>query len=510
MLRKLGIILVLVCCVSATAAEVSLPAFFSDNMVLQRGVKVPVWGKADVGEEVTVTFGKQSVKAKAGDDGKWKADLDPLEPGGPFELTVAGKNAITVKNVLVGDVWICSGQSNMEWAVKSAANPADESAKADFPHIRHFKAARVTALEPRDNVAGKWEVCSPQTVGGFTAVGYFFGRELHQDLKVPIGLLNSSWSGTPADAWTSKEGLESLPELKPILDRAAGMSAAYPKQKDAYEQAFEKWKAEAEKAKTEGKPEPKKPNQPAEPDKNPHRASVLYNGMIKPLVPYAFKGVIWYQGESNAGRAFQYRTLFAAMIQDWRKQWGQEFPFLFVQLANFKARKAEPAESDWAELREAQALALKLPKTGMAVIIDIGDEKDIHPKNKQDVGKRLALAAQHFAYGKDLVYSGPQYDSMAAEGSAIRLKFKHVGGGLEAKGGDLKGFSISSEDKKFFWASAKVDGETIVVSSDKVEKPVAVRYAWADNPECNLYNKEGLPASPFRTDDWDGITKNNK
>ncbi|MBI3830588.1 MAG: sialate O-acetylesterase [Planctomycetes bacterium] len=481
-------------------------------MVLQRGVKIPVWGKAEAGDEVTVTFSKQSVKATADKDGKWKAELEPLEAGGPFELTVAGKNTLTLKNVLVGDVWICSGQSNMEFAMSGAINAADEAAKADFPQIRHIKVPRVTALEPKDNIpTAKWDVCTPQTVPNFTAVGYFFARELHQELKVPIGLIHTSWGGTPAEAWTSREALEAEADLKIYNERADKMAEDFPKQKENYEKVLEKWKAAAEKAKADGKPEPKKPTAPAEPDKNPHRASVLYNGMLKPLVPGAFKGVIWYQGESNAGRSYQYRKLFPTMIQDWRKQWGAgDFPFLFVQLANFMARKPEPAESGWAELREAQTMTLSLPKTGMAVIIDIGDEKDIHPKNKQDVGKRLALAAQAIAYGKDLEFSGPLYDSMAVENNAIRLKFKHLGGGLEAKGGDLKGFQIAGEDKKWAWAQAKIDGETIVVSNEKVEKPAAVRYAWADNPECNLYNKAGLPASPFRTDDWDGVTKNAK
>lgn len=490
-------------------AEVSLNGVFGENMVLQRGVKVPVWGKADAGEEVTVTFGKQSVKATADKDGKWKAELEPLEAGGPFELTVAGKNTLTLKNVLVGDVWICSGQSNMEWVVKNSANAADEIAKADLPQIRHIKVPRAIALEPKDNIpAAKWEVCTPQTVGTFTAVGFFFARELHQELKVPIGLINSSWGGTPAEAWTSREALEAEADLKIYNERADKMADDYPKQKANYEKVIEKWKADVEKAKAEGKPEPKKPNPPSEPDKNAHRASVLYNGMLKPLVPAAFKGAIWYQGESNAGRAYQYRKLFPTMIGDWRKQWGAgDFPFLFVQLANFMARKPGPAESNWAELREAQAMTLSLPKTGMAVIVDIGDEKDIHPKNKQDVGKRLALAAQAIAYGKEIEFSGPMYDSMAVEGSAVRLKFKHLGGGLDAKGGDLKGFQIAGEDKKWVWAQAKIDGETVVVTNEKVEKPVAVRYAWADNPDCNLYNKAGLPASPFRTDDWDGATK---
>jgi sialate O-acetylesterase len=495
----------------AHAADLKFSSIFTDNMVLQRGVKVPVWGTAEAGDEISVTFDKQTVKGAADKDGHWKVELDSLEPGGPFELTAAGKTSVTLKNVLVGDVWICSGQSNMEFVVNGAINSKDEIAKADFPQIRHIKIAKQVGLEPKDSISGKWEVCSPQTVAGFTAVGFFFGRELHADLKVPIGLLHSSWGGTPAESWTSRETLEADPDLKVIMERSDWGRKDYPNQKEKYEQhTLKDWQAAAEKAKADGKPEPAKPKAPAEPDKNSWYATGLYNGMIKPLIPFAFKGVIWYQGESNAGRAFQYRKLFAAMIQDWRKQWGQEFPFFFVQLANYQARRPEPGDSSWAELREAQSMTLSLPKTGMAVIIDIGEEKDIHPKNKQDVGKRLALAAEAIAYGKDLEFSGPVYDSFAVEGNAVRIKFKHAAG-LEAKGGgELKGFAIAGDDKKWVWAQAKIDGESVVVSSDKVQKPVAVRYAWADNPECNLYNKAALPASPFRTDDWDGITKNAK
>lgn len=504
-------LLLLITALSACAADVKISTIFTDNMVLQRGVKVPVWGTADAGEEVSVAFDKQTVKVTADKDGNWKAELESLEAGGPFELTVAGKTTLTIKNVLVGDVWICSGQSNMEFTVNGALNSKDEIAKADFPQIRHIKVANKVGLEPKDSISGKWAVCSPQTAGGFTAVGFFFARELHQELKVPIGLIHSSWGGTPAESWTSREVLEGDPDLKVIMDRSDWGLKEFPKQKEKYEQDLKDWQAAAEKAKADGKPAPAKLKAPAEPDKNPWYASGLYNGMIKPLIPFAIKGAIWYQGESNAGRAFQYRKLFPAMIQDWRKRWGQDFPFFFVQLANYTARKPEPAESDWAELREAQTMTLSLPKTGMAVIIDIGDDKDIHPKNKQDVGKRLALAADAIAYGKEIEYSGPMYDSMAVEGNTVRIKFKHLGGGLEAKGGgEPKGFAIAGADKKWVWAQAKIDGETIVVSSDRVEKPAAVRYAWANNPECNLYNKAGLPASPFRTDDWDGVTKNNK
>jgi len=476
-------------------------------MVLQRGVKAPVWGKAAAGEHVTVTFGKQNVKATANQDGHWKTELEPLEAGGPFELTAVGKNTVTIKNVLVGDVWICSGQSNMEFTVGGVIRSAEESAQADFPQIRHIKVGRVIALAPKENVQGQWDVCTPQSVGDFTAVGFFFARQLHLELNVPIGLINTSWGGTPAEAWTSREALEADADLKGYNAQADKMSKDFMNQKEVFEKALDKWKADAEKAKADGKPEPKKPSRPSDPSTNPHLASVLYNGMLKPLVPIAFKGVLWYQGESNAGRAYQYRKLFPTLIQDWRTQWGGgDFPFLFVQLANFMARKPDPAESAWAELREAQTMTLRLPKTGMAVIIDVGEATDIHPRNKQDVGKRLALAAQAIAYGKKIEFSGPLYDALTVEGHAVRIKFKHLGGGLVAKGGELKGFQIAGADKQWSWAQAKIDGETVVVSSAKVAQPTAVRYAWADNPDCNLYNMVGLPASPFRTD-WDRTTQ---
>ncbi|MGD0091081.1 MAG: sialate O-acetylesterase, partial [Planctomycetota bacterium] len=361
---------------------------------------------------------------------------------------------------------------------------------------------------PQSDCKGKWAECSPQNVGGFSGVLFFFGRELHKTLNVPLGLIHTSWGGTPAESWTTKATLESDPDYKKILDGFAAGVAGYPKAKENFATQLEKWQQDSEKAKAEGKPAPKKPKAPDDPAHNPWMPSGLYNAMIAPLIPYGIQGAIWYQGESNAGRAYQYRKLFPAMILDWRKNWGQgDFPFIWVQLANFMPRNPQPGQSDWAELREAQQLTLSLPKTGTGLAIDIGEAGNIHPKNKQELGRRLALAALAIAYGKDLPYSGPVYDSMAVEGSSIRLKFKHVNGGLVCKGEKLAGFSIAGEDKKFVWAEAKIDGETVVVSSPEVQKPAAVRYAWANNPEVSLYNKADLPASPFRTDDWDGITK---
>jgi len=459
------LVLAITCCLAAPAvAAVKPAALFCDHMVLQRDAKVPVWGTANDGEQVTVAFRDQEVSTVA-KGGKWIVWLKPLEPGEPSDLTIAAGYTITIKNVLVGEVWVCSGQSNMQWSVNGADNAEQEIAAANYPNIRLFTVARKPQPEPVDDCVGAWSVCSPETVGNFSAVGYFFGRCLNKELNVPIGLINTSWGGTIAEAWTSRPGLEGEGDFKPILER-----------RDA---GF-------------------KPN-------NPNQASVLYNGMIHPLLPFAIRGAIWYQGESNRSRAEQYAKLFPAMITDWRKNWGQgDFPFLYVQLAPFRYGNADPAEC--AELWEAQLKTLSLPNTGMAVTTDIGNFTNIHPTNKQDVGKRLALWALAGTYGEDIVYSGPLYESMSVEGSKIRIKLNHVGGGLLAKGGPLTEFTIAGEDRKFVPAVATIDGDTVVVQSDEVAKPVAVRFAWNDTPSPNLFNKEGLPASPFRTDDFPMIT----
>ncbi len=497
----------------AAYADVKLPALIANNMVLQRGTEVAVWGTADPGEKVTVKLAAQEVTATANEGGNWKLNLAAMEAGGPFEMTIAGKNTLTLTNVMVGEVWVCSGQSNMAFTLTSARDAQQEIAAADYPQIRLFTTRRVVSDKPLSDTQGRWAPCSPQTAGSFSAVGYFFGRALHAALKVPVGLIDSSWGGTAAEAWTSMPTLTAEPELKPILDRWDKYVADFPQAMETYNtKTLANWTAACEKAKAEGKPLPNKPNLPPGPA-SPNRPANLYNGMIAPLVSYAIKGAIWYQGESNAGRAYQYRKLFPTMIQDWRKAWGRgDFTFLFVQLANYMDQVPEPAESAWAELREAQTMTLSLPNTGMAVIIDIGEAKDIHPKNKQDVGWRLSVAALAVAYGqKDTVYFGPTYDSMAVEGDKVRLRFKHADGGLVAKGGGaLTGFAVAGEDKKFKWAQAAIEGDTIVVSAADIAAPVAVRYAWANNPVCNLYNGAGLPASPFRTDDWPGTTINNK
>ncbi len=498
--------------------EVSLPALFSDHMVLQQGQKVPVWGWADAGENITVSFGNQKKTATAGAEKTWRIDLEPLKANAtPTKLSIAGaSNTIDIEDVLVGEVWVCSGQSNMAWTVSRAKDPEGEKAAANLPQIRHFKVALKTAIEPATDCTGAWEVTSPDTVSNFTAVGYFFGRDLHQRLNVPVGLINTSWGGTRSEAWTSRSGLERIELAQPILAtwQEAQKNWNREEAEKTYQERLAKWKERAEKLKAEGKGKRpgRRPQQPAEPRTSRHAPSTLFNAMISPLVPYAIKGAIWYQGESNSVRAHQYRKLFPGMIADWRAHWGQgDFPFYFVQLANFRAPSTEPGTpNDWAELQEAQLLTLKaLPKTGMATINDIGDAKDIHPKNKQDVGRRLARWALANDYGKKgVIASGPLYKEMKIEDGKIRISFDYAGGGLKSRdGGPLKRFEIAGEDKVWHWADAKIDGTSVVVSSGAVTKPAAVRYAWASNPQgANLVNSDGLPASLFRTDDWPGVT----
>jgi sialate O-acetylesterase len=476
-------------------------------MVLQREIKNPIWGWAAPGEEVTVSVQDQTLRTHAADNGGWRVDLEPLPTGGPHEITISGTNTLTLKNILVGEVWVCSGQSNMEWPVERSNNPEGEIAAANYPQIRLYTAQRTIASKPRSDVEGGWVECSPQTVGGFSAVGYFFGRALHYHLNIPIGLVKTAWGGTPSEAWTSPEKVASEPAFSPLAEYWNGRIGRFDGALDDYRAQLDEWETASNAAEEAGYPFPDKPKFPDDPRVLPHRITGLYNGMIYPLVPLAIRGAIWYQGESNASRAYQYRKIFPAMIESWRAAWGgSDFPFYFVQLANFKEVQAEPGESEWAELREAQTRTLSLPNTGMATIIDIGEANDIHPRNKQDVGWRLGLVALSDAYDWNIYYSGPMYQSMQTDGGAIRVAFDHAAGLKTSDGGPLKGFAVAGEDKEFHWADAAIDGETVVVSSSDVSNPVAVRYAWADNPVCNLTNVSGLPASPFRTDDWPGET----
>jgi len=648
-------------------ANVKPASPFTDNAVLQQGIKVPVWGDADPGEKVTVTFDGKSVSATSDKAGKWKVELAPLtaRPGqAPRDLVIAGNDTVTLKNVLVGEVWICSGQSNMDMVVRGAKDAQADVDAADLPQIRMFAVGKAPKPEPQERCAGSWVVCTPQTVGGFSAVGFFFARTVHGELEVPVGMIHTSWSGTPAEPWTSMEFLKKMPVYTERIQKYEQALVDYAADKQGYEQrradALKKQKQDMaawmqEKLDADagmkgkwfdpavklddgkdiavpmdnrslqnysgivwvrrtveipldwvnsdltldlgpiddcdvtyvngtevgGMPADGKSWQipriykvpaklvtsenvciavrmtntigaigmlgsekdnslapaasenarpvalagswkyaigvpidmrtaprvdiPQIPGSNPWESATLYNSMITPLVPYAIKGAIWYQGESNAGAPEEYRDLFPAMIASWRQAWGQgDFPFIFVQLANFMARQTLPIETNsWADLRDAQTNTLKTTDTGMAVIIDIGDAEDIHPRNKQDVGKRLALWALAKTYGrKSLVYSGPLYKSMKIGGNKAIVSFDFVGKGLVARGEPLVGFAIAGDDKVLHAAEAAIDGDTVIVKSEKVEKPVAVRYAWANNPICNLYNADGLPASPFRTDTW--------
>ena len=639
-------------------ADVRLPNIIGNDMVLQRDKPIKIWGWADPGEKINVKGSWQwsCSSATADADGKWKVQLPAAKAGGPYKLTVKGKNTIELTNILIGEVWVCSGQSNMHFALNRAFGGKETAQKADYPKIRLFTVPVNYSLEPQADTPSKWEVCSPKTASEFSAVGFFFGLKLHNELNVPIGLIDSAVGGTAAELWTPGQALKDEPILKPILDRwekvdnktkqlyVDGMKFGLqldnfrfvPKSSDdkelilddfedgdlvnkmggkwstiSFERAdnttinlvgpgkggkgkalnfyglvkngeffhltanlntdgltadlsdynairfdargkgyyrfffeqptvddWDTYSAEKLEVSSEWKQftikfsdlrqagwgfqVPFTPDQLSqvrfEPVMSsdkwglPRPPSSLYNGMIAPLVPFSIRGAIWYQGESNAGRAYQYRTVLPTMISGWRSVWDQgEFPFLIVQLANFKKRKELPAEDDWAELREAQLMAIELPNTGLAVAIDIGNALDVHPKNKKDVAHRLTLWALGTTYGKDIVYSGPLYESMEIIDNRIKINFMHTGTALIAKGDSkLKGFAIAGDDRKFYWADARIEGDNVVVSSKKVPKPAAVRYGWQANPDCNLYNSELLPASPFRTDNWPGITIDRK
>jgi sialate O-acetylesterase len=514
-------------------ADVKLPALFSNGMVLQTGITTPIWGTADPGEHVSVVLNllngdalrPESVRADS--QGRWKLTLAEevapsrrllrrfrrwetvgLEPGGPYSLTVSGKNQITLADVYIGEVWICSGQSNMEWPLRMTTGAEQTIQQAKNPLIRLFTVTKATADQPLEEVKGTWRECNPESARNFSAVAYFFGRDLQKALNVPVGLIHTSWGGTRAESWTRREVLESQPEWRDEFPRYEQAKADHPKALAQYRDEQEKRKS-ADSSKEKGQKPQTGSRAPSDPARNPNSPSVLYNAMIAPLIPYGIKGAIWYQGESNAGAAYLYRKLFPLMIQNWRNDWRRgAFPFLFVQLAPWQAIVREPQESAWAELREAQLLTSQnLRHTGMAVITDVGDPKDIHPRNKEPVGARLALIARARTYGKPVEYAGPTYDSMYVADNTTILRFTHVGNGLEARGGPLTGFTIAGEDQKFHNADAEIRDNMIHVWSKEVPRPVAVRYGWANYPVVNLWNKDGLPASPFRTDDFPMVTK---
>lgn len=484
---------------AAAKANVELPNIFGDHMVLQQGQKNRVWGRAKPGEDVAVQIDKQKHQTKADSNGAWHVMLDALPVGGPHELTIKGENEIKFTDVLVGEVWICSGQSNMQWSVNAAYDPDLEKAAAQFPKIRLISVPIKGTQEPQWNFNGKWQVCSPETVGGFSAVGYFFGRQLHQTLGVPVGLINNAWGGSACEAWIRRDLLEADAKYKPLIER-------WVKDETTFKELSGKANLTPE--------ETQQLNQLKGRMSGNARPGNIYNGELKSHIGYGIRGAIWYQGESNAGRAYQYRDMFPLMIDSWRKEWGQgDFPFYWVQLADFMAEKPEPADSAWAELREAQTMTMsRLANTGQAVIIDIGEGKDIHPKNKVDVGRRLARWALAKDYGVNIPYRSPEYKSMEKQGNKIVLSFDHVAGGWRPFDvNEPRGFAISGADKKFVWAQGKIlpDGR-IEVWSDKVAAPEAVRYAWADNPICNLFSQANLPLTPFRTDDWPGVTANSQ
>lgn len=651
-MKKLFALVPLVITCLFLAAEVKLPAIFSDGMVLQRDAPVNIWGWAKKNERIVVSLSNQVKTTKADKNGHWRIQLDPLAAGGPYAIQVKGNsNTIAINDVLVGDVWICSGQSNMEFTLDRAVNGKEEIANASYPQIRCVTVKQNAALSPLNDILPvDWKICSPQTAGKFSAAAYFFARKIQQEKHVPIGLVVTCWGGTNIEAWTSKEGLATHPDFKEIVAKQskgdisqiaknryqsltknvaafqngvitndtqlwkntgyddalwATLMARKPWEQQGlrgfdgvvwYRKAITVTDAQAKKTALLELPQIgdadetyingalvgqtdahqsantlRRYNVPAgllkvgknviaikitdlagdggivgnqnnlqltlegespislegawkarvdttsfrgmiDPGINP---SCLYNGMINPLIQYTIKGAIWYQGEANANRAYQYRTVFPLMINDWRSKWMEgNFPFYFVQLTTYDAHRENTTKgSKWAELRDAQAKALSLPNTGMAVTIDIGDPKDLHPKNKQDVGLRLALNALAMTYGKDITPCGPLYKSMQIDGNKIILEFTETGKGLVAKDkyGQLRTFEIAGADKQFKWAFAYIENNKVIVFGPEVANPVAVRYAWLDNAEdANLYNAEGLPASPFRTDDWEELTMQTK
>ena len=484
-------------------ADVKPSALFGDHMVLQSGMAVPVWGVAAPGEQVTVTFKNQKLSAVASADGKWIVRLKSLKAGGPFQMTIAGKNTITLGDVLVGEVWLGSGQSNMVFTISKKVNrwaglldEDREIAEANYPQVRIFTVKTATAYEPQTEFQGEWLVCNPQNAPAFSAVGYLFARDLHRELKRPVGFVTIAFGASTAEAWIRRETIAADPSLKPKLDR--------------FDEAIQFFRAKPDAPYSEAPKPPQTINAPVrpaperqrDPARDQHNPTVLFNGMINPAIPFAIRGFLWYQGESIVGGkegVALYPHVMETLIKDWRKLWGQgDLPFYEVQLPALKNISNNPL------IREGQAQVLSIPKAGMAVTIDIGDPTDVHPHNKAPLGERLTRIALAQVYGRrKLEYSGPVFESMKVAGNEVRLKFSHLGGGLVAKDGPLKWFSIAGDDRKFAAADARIEGGTVVVSSALVSAPAAVRYAWDNYPEgCNLYNAAGLPAAPFRTDRW--------
>lgn len=485
---------------SAAQADVRLPAIISNNMVLQREIPLPIWGWAAPGEDVTVTYGDKMLATKADAAGKWKVTLPAITGAGADEMLIKGKNVIHIKNILVGEVWAGSGQSNMQWSVSASANAKDEIEKANHPKIRLFIVPLVPAATPTETVGAQWVECSPQTVPGASAVLYYFGREIHQKLNVPVGLITTAWGGTRIQPWIPPQGYTAIPEL---ADEKSNMLATLNGYTNGFNEAMKNYSAAVAAAKP-GDPLPSPPAVPPHPLNSNNQWTGLYNGMIAPLAPFGIRGFLWYQGESNNGQGMHYYHLKRGLIEGWRSVWNQEgnrdFPFLFAQLAPYNYGGDPTA---LAGIWEAQTATLKVKNTGMAVLTDITTVGDIHPPNKQDVGKRLALWALANTYGKkDVVYSGPLYKSIKVDGNKIVVSFDHAAGLKSRDGKDLSWWTIAGEDKKFVKATAKIEGDTVVVQADGVAKPVAVRFGWHQAAEPNLANGAGLPASPFRSDTW--------
>jgi sialate O-acetylesterase len=496
-------------------AEVKLPAIIGDNMVLQQKLANPIWGWDVPGTEVSVAFAGQTKTAKAGADGRWTVKLDPVPANAkPAAMTIKGTSTRELKNILVGEVWICSGQSNMQWSVQASWDADLEIATAKFPNIRLISVPQVGTQEPQQDFKGAWVECSPQTVGGFSAVGYFYGRVLHQMLDVPVGLINNAWGGSAAEAWVRRDVLEKDARFKALIANWVQREKLLTSEKTEkdYEAALAAWKKLADDAKRTGKPfTVRAPQGPQAQLTGNSRPGNIYNGVLLPTIGYGIKGAIWYQGESNANRAYEYGYLFPLMISHWRSEWKQgDFPFYWVQLADFKAEQPQPGDSDWAELRESQTKTQSAIKNGgQAVIIDLGEANDIHPKNKRDVAERLARWALVKDYGFQLPYRSPEFkEAQFGNGKAV-VTLDTFGSSLRTVDvTEAKGFALCGQNRKWVWATANVIGnDKVEVSAPGVTKPVAVRYAWSDNPVCNLYSKDGLPVTPFRSDSFDMITK---
>ncbi len=496
-------------------AEIRLPAVIGDHMVIQRGKSISVWGWAVPGETLTISLAGQTASIQADRQGRWRARLQPIDSSkDPLSMTIKGSRSDprVVTDILVGEVWLCSGQSNMEWSLSATLSPLPEIRRADYPGIRLFHVPRRASPLPLDDIEATWAVCRPETVANFSAVAYYFGREIHERLGLPVGLINSSWGGTRIEPWTPSAGFEAVPEVRNILDELPKADDDYRRKIKPVLPVLKDWLKTAEARTAADEAVPLAPPIPAHPLMNPQKPTSLYNGMVYALVSFPIRGAIWYQGEANRNDGPIYAKKMEALIKGWRSVWGyDDLSFYFVQLAPFGyAYDREMTGGDIPDFErlpliwEAQVEALKIPNTGMAVTTDIANLNDIHPRNKMEVGRRLALWARAQMYGEsDLVYSGPLYESMTLEGSKVRLRFKHTGSGLiSLDDRPLTWFEVAGEDRTFYKAQAEIERDTVVVWNPRVDKPAAVRFGWDQLAEPNLGNREGLPASPFRTDRW--------